>query len=266
MSEDLPTDVPPEDLPPAIILVEPQLADNIGATARAMLNCGLLDLRLVKPREGWPNPATLAMASGATAVLDRARVFDDLESATADLHRLYATTARHRHLLKHEITPRRLAGEIRRQASEGSRSGILFGRERIGLTNEEVSRCEAAVIAPLNPHHTSLNLAQAVLLIAWEWRSAADETPERVFIQPATRPATRSELRNFLDRLEASLDAGGFFRTEHLRPSMWRKVESLILRAEPTELDVRLLHGMVAALEGRKRPPRGRRSDGDSAD
>ncbi|MEM8934163.1 MAG: RNA methyltransferase [Acidobacteriota bacterium] len=252
---DRPTDIAVDAMPPAIILVEPQLADNIGATARAMLNCGLLDLRLINPRDGWPNPDAVAMASGATAVLDRVRVFDDLPGAVADLHRVYATTARHRDMLKHELTPRAAAVEIHRQAATGARSGILFGRERIGLMNDEVSRCEAAIVAPLNPHHTSLNLAQAVLLIAWEWRAAIDETPERVFVQPDTRPATRAELSNFLRRFHDSLEANGFFRTEALRPSMWRKVESLILRAEPTELDVRLLHGVVAALEGRKRPP-----------
>ena len=249
-----PTDTAADILPPAIILVEPQLADNIGATARAMLNCGLLDLRLVAPRDGWPNPDAQAMASGATAVLERARVFPDLESAIADLHRIYATTARHRDMVKAELTPSRLAQEIRQKATAGQRSGILFGRERIGLTNEEVAVSDAAVVAPLNPAFSSLNLAQAVLLICWEWRSAGDTTDPRKMVIPDTEPASREQLRIFFERLEKALVRDGFFRVPHLRRTLWRKIRNLFVRAELTEQDIRILHGIVSALEGKRLP------------
>ncbi|MEM1206664.1 MAG: RNA methyltransferase [Acidobacteriota bacterium] len=247
-------EVDPQTPPPVIVLVEPQLAENVGAVARAMLNCGLGDLRLVRPRDGWPNDAARPMASGANSVLDDARAFDTLGEATADLHRLYATTARHRDMVKHEVTPRRLAQEMRTHGTAGHRSGVLFGRERIGLTNDEVAACDAVVVVPLNPAFSSLNLAQAVLLVAYEWFQAGDDTPGRVLLEPTTRPATRDEIGIFLDRLEAGLEEGGFFRSEQLRPSMWRKVQNLWNRAELTELDVRILHGIIAALQGRRRP------------
>ncbi len=252
VSRENPTDIPEDALPPAIILVEPQLADNIGATARAMLNCGLLDLRLVAPRDGWPNEAAIPMASGAHEVLDRARHFPTLREAVADLHRLYASTARHRDMVIHELTPRHMARKIHQDASKGQRSGILFGRERIGLTNDEVSSCDALVVAPLNPIFTSLNLAQAVLLLSWEWRQILDETPEKQLITPDTHPATRENLGSFLDRLEISLEETQFFRIESMRPAIWRKILSFLQRAELTEQDVRILHGILSALEGKR--------------
>ncbi|MEM6793415.1 MAG: RNA methyltransferase [Acidobacteriota bacterium] len=237
---------------PAVILVEPQLANNIGGAARAMLNCGLGDLRLVAPRDGWPNDAARPMASGADRILDAARCFATLEEATEDLHRLYATTARHRDMTAVELTPRRAASEIHAQAARGARAGILFGRERIGLTNEEVTRCEALVVAPLNPEFTSLNLAQAVLLIGWEWRMARDRTPQRLQITPDTRPATRREHDIFFDRLEESLEQTAFFREDNMRPVLVRKIRSMLLRAEMTEQDVRIMHGILSALEGKR--------------
>lgn len=242
--------------PPAVILVEPQLAENIGACARAMLNCGLTDLRLIAPRDGWPNEDARPMASGADRVLDAARAFDSLDEATKDLQALYATTARVRDMVHRQITPRRLAVELRQHESCGTRCGILFGRERIGLINDEVVRCDAVVVAPLNPEFTSLNLAQAVLLVAWEWLQAGDDTPERIFVEADSRRATGNEQQIFIERLEQSLDETGFFRTEHMREVTWRKVLSLFTRAELTDLDVRILHGILSALEG-KRMPRG---------
>jgi tRNA/rRNA methyltransferase len=239
---------------PAIILVEPQLGENIGSTARAMLNCGLLDLRLVRPRDGWPNPAAIAMASGATAVLDAVRVYDDLASAAADLHRLYATTARHRDMVKHEVTPRHLAEEIHSYAAQGARSGILFGRERTGLENDEVAACHAVVVVPLNPAFTSLNLAQAVLLITYEWYQAQAQAPPRVLTTSDSYPALQADHQAFLDRLERSLEGHGYFRTPDLRPAIWRKIVNLLNRADLTEGDIRILHGMLSAFEGRHGP------------
>ena len=268
MSRESVSDIPEDSLPPAIVLVEPQLADNIGATARAMLNCGLLELRLVAPRDGWPNDAARPMSSGAYGILDRAQCFPTLKEAVADLHKIYGTTARHRDMVKHELTPRKLAQEIHGHAAHGRRSGILFGRERIGLTNEEVSLCDAVVVAPLNPHFSSLNLAQAVLLIAWEWRQHADETPDRQLIAPDTHPATRENLDTFLDRLEISLEATRFFRIESMRPIIWQKIRSFYQRAELTEQDVRILHGILSALEGKRlaaKPTKGKANQDETS-
>ena len=162
---------------PAIILVAPQLGENIGAVARAMLNCGLTDLRLVNPRDGWPNPAAEAMASGAVVVLEQARVFDTVEAAIADLQAVYATTARGRDMLKPVVTPRQAVTEIHQHSQIGQRCGILFGPERAGLSNEDLVYADAALMVPLHPGFSSLNLAQAVLLVAYEWFQAQDNTP-----------------------------------------------------------------------------------------
>jgi tRNA/rRNA methyltransferase len=242
-----------EPLRPVVILVEPQLGDNIGATARAMLNCGLTELRLVSPRDGWPNPQAHSMASGADRVLEEARLFERVEDAIADLQRVYATTARHRDMVKHVVTPRRAAEEIRSAEGRGERCGFLFGRERIGLTNDEVVLADALLNVPLNPEFSSLNLAQAVLLVVWEWYQAGDATAPRQLVEAGHATATREELLNFYDHLEAALDARGFFRVAAKRPSTVRTLRNIFQRSELTDRDVRILHGVLTAL---MRPPR----------
>ncbi len=238
---------------PAFVLVEPQLGENIGAVARAMLNCGLTDLRLVSPRDGWPNPTASGMASGADTVLEQARVFDRVEDAIADLRHVYATTARHRDMVKYEVTPGRAAAEMRRYSVQGERCGVLFGRERIGLTNDEVTLADRVVVVPLNPAFTSLNLAQAALLIGYEWFQAGDETPEEKLVEAGTRRAARREELFLFEHLEQALDVQGFFRVEAKRPSTVRKIRNFLLRAELSEEDVRILHGIITALIGRKK-------------
>lgn len=238
---------------PVIILVEPQLGDNIGATARAMLNCGLTELRLVKPRDGWPNPKAWQMASGAHVVLEGVQLFQSLEAAIQDLQRIYATTARHRDMVKHVVTPRRAAQEIRQHERAGDRCGLVFGRERIGLTNDEVVLADAVLTVPLNPQFSSLNLAQAVLLVAWEWLHAEDTTPPRRLEEAGHLPTTGEELLIFFDHLENELEDHGFFRVEAKRPSTVRTLRNIFKRAELTDRDVRMLHGVVSALV---RPPR----------
>ncbi len=238
---------------PAIVLVEPQLGDNVGAAARAMLNCGLTDLRLVRPRDGWPSSKARAMASGADSVLDGARLCDSLEEAVADLRVVFATTARHRDMVKPEVTPAEAAAQIRRHGARGERCGVLFGRERIGLTNDEVVLADAVLHVPLNPAFSSLNLAQAVLLIAWEWRRAGDDTPPRQLIEAGHRRATREELLHFFAHLEEALDAGDYFKVEAMRPANVRTIRNLFSRAELTDQEVRTLHGIVTALVGRPR-------------
>jgi tRNA/rRNA methyltransferase len=241
-----------EPLEPVIILVEPQLGDNIGATARAMLNCGLTELRLVAPRDGWPNPQAHSMASGADRVLEEAKLFERVEDAIADLQRVYATTARHRDMVKHVVTPRRAAEEIRSAERRGERCGFLFGRERIGLTNDEVVLADAILNVPLNPAFSSLNLAQAVLLVVWEWYQAGDTTVPRQLVEAGHAIATREDLLNFYDHLEAALDARGFFRVAEKRPSTVRTLRNIFQRSELTDRDVRILHGVLTALM--KRP------------
>ncbi len=237
--------------PPAIVLVEPQLGENIGTVARAMLNCGLTDLRLVRPRDGWPNPKAVAAASGADLVLETAQIYETTAAAIADLGYVLATTARLRDMLKPVVTPRAAAAALRSREAAGTRCGILFGPERSGLVNEDVGLADAALTVPLNPAFTSLNLAQAVLLIAWEWRVAADTTPaERLTYDETAPPADKAKLLNLFEHLEEALDAAGFFRVEAKRPAMVQNLRALFTRAALSEQEVRTLHGVIVALSG----------------
>jgi tRNA/rRNA methyltransferase len=243
---------------PAIILVSPQLGENVGATARAMLNFGLTDLRLVAPQCGWPNARALQAASGATAVLNRVSVFDRVHDAASDLQRLYATTARPRDLPKPVITAAQAAREARTTLQKGEGIGILFGPERTGLSNADLIYADAVVSIPVNPDFFSLNLAQAVLLVAYEWFKSGVDVPERREVEPAGRPATKSELDQLLKHLIAELDAVDFFRTADRRASMSRALQLIFARAGLREPDVHLLRGVVKELaRGGRRPPRG---------
>src|SRR5579872_731001 len=166
---------------PAVILVEPQLGENIGTAARAMMNCGLDDLRLVRPRDGWPNDRAVAGASGADRVLDTARLYPSVEAAIGDLGHLYASTARDRYMVKRELTPRAAAEEMRGHIAAGESCGILFGPERTGLVNDHIALADTVLTVPLNPAFSSLNLAQAVLIVGYEWFTAKTAPePERL--------------------------------------------------------------------------------------
>ncbi len=233
---------------PAIILVEPQLGENSGAAARAMLNCGLTELRLVRPRDGWPNDRALANASGANEVIEGAALFDSTEAAIADLTRVYATTARPRDMVKVVQTPRFAAAEMRAQLAGGERVGILFGPERTGLVNDDIALADALICVPLNPAFSSLNLGQAVLLVGYEWFQSADDTPGSQLVTNATRPAEKAELLNFFAHLERELDAAGFLRNIDKRPSMVRNIRCLFDRAALTEQEIQTLHGIVKEL------------------
>ncbi len=239
---------------PAIILIEPQMGENIGTAARAMLNCGLTDLRLVRPRDGWPNPKAVPTASGADAVLDHVRVFERTEDAIADLGAVYATTARLRDQLKPVVTPRRAAVEMRAHHAAGVGAGILFGPERTGMTNDDVALADAVVNVPLNPAFSSLNLAQAVLLVSYEWFTAGDATPgRRLDYEEDAPPASKEQLVNMFEHLEEALDAGNFFRVPEKKPSMQRNIRAFLQRARLSEQEVRTLHGMIVALSGRRK-------------
>jgi len=233
---------------PVVILVEPQLAENIGAAARAMLNCGLTELRLVQPRPEWPSERARATSSGAEAVLDAAGVFRSVGEATADLQRLYATTGRARDLVKLVMTPPQAVAEMRAELGRGERVGVLFGPERTGLLNDDVALADTVVTVPLNPEFSSLNLAQAVLIVAYEWLKADDRTPPVALQHGASPPATKAHLTSFLTRLEAELDDCGFLRNPEMRPAMVRNIRAMFGRAELTDQEVRTLHGILTEL------------------
>jgi tRNA/rRNA methyltransferase len=238
---------------PAVVLVEPQLGENIGTAARAMLNCGLTDLRLVNPRDGWPSEKAATASAGALVVIESARVFDTTEAAVADLEKVYATTARRRDMSQRIVTARKAAEEIRAHEAMERRVGVLFGPERTGLFNDDLALADTLVTIPLNPGFTSLNLAQCVLLIGYEWWTAEDATPDDYLHTGASRPATKGEMLNMFEHLEAELDEGGFFTTEDKKPHMVRNLRTMFQRAHMTEQEVRTFHGVVAALAGRKK-------------
>jgi len=239
-------------LAPTIVLVRPQLGENIGMAARAMLNCGLSSLHLVAPRDGWPNPKAQRAASGADVVLDKAKVFDTVGEAVADLERVVATTARNRELSQRILTPRRAAVEMRGWIGRGERVGILFGPERTGLTNDDMVQADTALSIPLNPQFSSLNIAQAVLLVAYEWAAADEDAPAERMSDHATRPATKDELLNLFEHLERALDQSGFLRNKAMRPAMVHNLRAFLQRAAMTEQEVRSFHGVIKYLAKHK--------------
>jgi tRNA/rRNA methyltransferase len=240
---------------PTIILVRPQLGENIGAAVRAMYNCGLTDLRLVAPRDGWPNAKAVAMASGADVVLAKARLFDSLAAAVADLRHVYATTARDRFMVKRVLTPRRAAAEMRDFVAKGEASGVVFGPERTGLVNDEVALADTVLTVPLNPAFASLNLAQAVLVVAYEWFTAGDTGPADFLVTGHSAPATKEELLRFFGHFEEELDRSGFLRNADKRPGMVRNLRNLFQRANPTAQELRTLHGIITAFVGPRQRP-----------
>lgn len=242
---------------PIVVLVRPQLADNIGAVARAMANGGLFHLRLVAPRDGWPQDRAWRTASGADRILDAAQLFPDVPSAVADCHRVFATCPRPRHIVIPVRTARAAAEDLREINGRGLRTAVLFGPERAGLENDDVACCDTLVRYPLNPEHMSLNLAQAVMILAYEWWTAAEPTPPRQLVTNETRVATKGELERFLGRLVSELDASGFLDTPQKRPTMVRNLRHWFERGEVTEQELRTLHGVVTELS-RGRMRRGR--------
>lgn len=244
----------PDATAPVVILVRPQLADNIGACARAMANGGLFHLRLVAPRDGWPQEKAWRMASGADRILDELTLHPTVADAVADLHHVFATCPRPRHIVKPVLTARGAAAELRIIGARGLRSGLLFGPERAGLDNDDMAEADALVRYPLNPAFMSLNLAQAVMIMAYEWWTAADGTPPRALMTNESPVATKGQLDNFLVHLVDQLDACGFLRNVPKRPGMVRNLRHLFQRGEITAQELRTLHGVVTELAiGRRR-------------
>lgn len=236
------------EMQPAFVLVRPQMGENIGAAARAMLNFGQQRMRLVAPRDGWPNPKAAAMASGAGRVLDAAGLFDDLPGALADCHYVFATTARPRGITKPVLTPERAMEQARAMMAGGKRVGILFGPERAGLENEDVALANAIISVPVNPEFASLNLAQCVLLVAYELgRQGADVAPE-VMALAGTDFAEGIEIEKLGDHVEAELEAAGFFFPAQKAPGMKLNLRNMWGRLPLTRADVQTLHGMLRQL------------------
>ena len=250
---------------PVVILARPQMGENIGAAARVMMNCELSDLRLVKPRDGWPNPAALPMAAGGSEIIENATVFENLADATHDVSFMVAASARRRDLPIKSVNPRVAAsmliahGPVSSNAGAGKQKGlrtaILFGPEASGLNNDEVVLADVLVTAPLNPAYPSLNLAQAVLLMAWEWRMAAHlvDTSEPALIppQPNMPDGQRASIQErdfFFQRLETALDDGGFFTASDMAATVKRNIRALLTRAMPSAQEISTLHGVIQAL------------------
>lgn len=254
---------------PAVVLMEPQLAENIGMVARAMANFGLDELRLVAPRDGWPNEKARIAASGANYVIDDAAAFDQLTDATADLSWVCATTARQRDLRKPILTPDQAVTEMSRRIAQGYRCGIIFGRERNGLETAELADADALVMIPVNPDFASLNLAQAVLILGYTWmlrredkslgRVTTYEKPLQTGLNMGgDRPATKQEQLGFFEHLETELDRLGFFNPVERRPVVVRNLRTMFTRMCPTAQEIRTLRGVVATLahgKGRGRKP-----------
>lgn len=226
---------------PLMILVRPQMGENIGAAARAMLNFGLENMRIVDPRDGWPNPRAVAMASGAGRLLDAAGQFPDVASAVADCHYVFATTARPREMTKPVLTPEEAMAQARAMIAEGKKVAVLFGPERTGLENDDVALANAIITVPVNPEFASLNLAQCTLLTAYEWRR---QTNGAIPV-PDIDLATGIEVQHLGDHYEEVLDKAGFFFPETKAATMKLNLRSMWSRLPLTRADVQTLHGLL---------------------
>ncbi len=237
---------------PAVVLVRPQMGENIGAAARAMWNFGLDRMRIVDPRDGWPNPKANAMASGAGRVLDNAGLFQTVPEALGDCTYVFATTARGRGLTKPVMTPERAMEHARALMAQGQKVGIMFGPERAGLENEDVARANAIISVPVNPEFPSLNLAQCVLLVAYEWRRLATDTLPEVMEMAKTEFAEAIEVEKLGDHFEQRLEEAGFFFPDHKAPGMKINLRNMWSRMALTRADVQTLHGALRQLVRRQ--------------
>ena len=243
---------------PVVVLVEPQLGENIGAAARAMANFGLSELRLVKPLQGWPNEKARVMAAGADRVLDDARVFDTLEAAIGDCNFVLATTARNHDQAKPVVGADEAAAACAPRIAAGEKVALLFGRERAGLTNQDVARADCILTLPVNPAFASLNLGQAVVIVGYEWFKLSGGGALPFTMPEKSPPAPKQQLDAFFADLERELEKVEFFRPEEKRGTMSVNLRNIFQRMQPSQQDVRTLHGVINALaQGRKGPARG---------
>ncbi|MCH9845091.1 MAG: RNA methyltransferase [Alphaproteobacteria bacterium] len=235
---------------PIIILMQPQLGENIGMVARAMKNCGFHQLRIIDPRDGWPNPDAISASAGADDILQHARITQNLEDAIDDCHYVLGLTARPRMRALPRFDLQQAVMETSQKQQQNLRVALLFGAERSGLDNDAISRCDGVIHIALNPDFQSLNLSQAVLLFCYlYWQNQilspeADSTTTEHII-----PVSRNELHNFLERLETSLEKRGFFKTEQQKPEIIRNLRSYFTRSSPTDQELRTLHGIIERLK-----------------
>jgi tRNA/rRNA methyltransferase len=251
---------------PVVVLVEPQLGENIGAAARVMANFGLSRLRLVAPRQAWPNPKASMMAAGADRVLDAAQLFDTAAAAIADCAFVLATTARAHDQAKPVVGPEAAARELAPRVAAGETVAIMFGRERIGLLNEEVALADRIVTFPVNPAFASLNLAQAVTIMGYEWFKLAANGALPFVMPRKSGSAPKEQLEAFFAGVEQELERVEFFRPAEKRDTMLINLRNIFTRMQPTQQDIQTLHGVITAIaEGRKGPARGGVLDGEEA-
>jgi tRNA/rRNA methyltransferase len=252
---------------PVVVLVEPQLGENIGAAARAMANFGLSRLRLVKPRQSWPNEKAQMMAAGADRILDGTKLYDTLEQAIADCSFVLATTARAHDQAKPVIGPAEAARQIAPRVTAGEMVAIVFGRERNGLENDEVALADRVVTLPVNAAFASLNLAQAIVIIAYEWFKLSTEEKLPFGMPDKSAPAPKQQLLAFFAALERELEKVEFFRPPDKRETMQINLRNIFSRMQPTQQDIQTLHGVIMSIaEGRKGPARGGVLDGAEAE
>ncbi len=233
---------------PVILLVRPQLGENIGAVARAMHNFGLSELRLVAPRDGWPNQRAIEVSSGASHIIEAAKLYPDFANATADLHMLYATTARRRDMEKRTLTPQNAAQEI---VSSEHKTAFVFGPERTGLENEEVAQSDAIITIPTAPENASLNIAQSVVITGYEWFKASAKTAPIASDSP--EPAVKSEWQAMFSQLEQYLDETNYYRVAHKKTVMWQNLQTLLMRGGWSEQELRSFRGMLRSIWERER-------------
>ncbi|PHR55550.1 MAG: rRNA methyltransferase [Robiginitomaculum sp.] len=234
--------------PPAVILVNPQLGQNIGGSVRAMLNFGLTELRLVAPRDGWPNPDADSMAAGALPVLENAKVYETTAEAVADLSFVMAATARRRELEVPVIGTNYAGAQFKQWQADGYKTGVLFGPEKSGLRNEDVLLADSILTYPINPAFQSLNLAQAVGVFSYIWASAEGGTPPPVFSESISTPAKREDLVRMFEHFEDELDKAGYFYPPEKKSLMLQNIRAPFVRAKMTEQEVRTMRGMIKAL------------------
>jgi len=236
---------------PVIILVKPQMGENIGMCARAMLNCGVTEMRLVAPRDGWPNEKAISPASGASSIIENAKLYNTTKEAVADLEFVIATTARSRDMVKNIYTPETAAIEIYNRISNLQKCGIIFGPERAGLENNDIALSDAVLNIPLNPNFSSLNLAQGVLLVSFALLTANKTFKPKEVLKENT-PAKKENIELLLEHLETELDKNNFFRTKEKKPNTLLNIRNFFFRAAPTEQETRTLRGIISSLAGKR--------------
>lgn len=246
---------------PVVVLVRPQLGENIGAVARAMANFSLTELRMVAPRDGWPNPRAFEVSSGATHILEQAKIFPDFESATADFHHLYATTARPRDMEKRVVTPREAASEM---IGLSQRIALVFGPERTGLENTEIAQCDTIITIPTSPDFFSLNLAQSVIVVGYELFQAAGvrgqgSEKENSLMIPDSRsptPAQKADWHGLFGQLESYLDEVNYYRVPEKKEVMWQNLQTMLMRGGWNAQELQSFRGLLRSLWERDRKKR----------